>query len=578
MQKIGKEVKIGLAVIGVLLSTFGVVLYKRLTKPNDLDVAVAATADPAAQNSAAADRPTVVAATDSEKPGDPAAGDAEPGHSAWGHSSSRLQDQMFNSGAGHQPDNGAADSAGPRDAAFLPANRDSSAAPADAKSPGGFFAHNDAPRDAAAHDDDHHARAAAPSDSGLPGAGASSDPFQRPNRFAADAGGSGASSGSALTPVDTPPLRATGAGDPGADSNPVRRSAEASGRSSRAVDPDAHLASGSAPADAGPTPPSGAAPGVVAPAADGLAPPGGFSAGNGFSAAPVSPPSNAASGGNNTPSNGPAAPGGFAPLNGAAPTAIAAPPSSNTSPPNLFAAPAAGSSAPNNPFGGSSGAFAPSSGGFNNATPNNPVPPPTNNPPSAFAPTSTNPPASFPQGADFRPTEPPSSAAIVGDPNAAPAGKYVVQPNDNYWIISKKVYGTGGYFKAIYEHNRRQHPKADRLQVGETLETPDVAYLQKNYPDLCPTPGHASAPQRTMAASARVRPGTRVYIVEEGDTLFEIARRELGKPSRWGEIYQMNRETLGSDFDYLKPGTELLLPGDSRPDTLTRQPADTSSR
>ena len=67
-----------------------------------------------------------------------------------------------------------------------------------------------------------------------------------------------------------------------------------------------------------------------------------------------------------------------------------------------------------------------------------------------------------------------------------------MQPNDNYWIISKKVYGNGGYFKAIYEHNRRQHPKADRLQVGETLETPDVAYLQKTYPDLCPTPGHAS--------------------------------------------------------------------------------------
>ncbi len=571
MQKIGKEVKIGLAVIGMLLTAFGVVLYKRLTKPNDLNV-TAATADPAAQNSAAADRPTVVAATDSEKPGDPAASDAEPGHSAWGHGPSRLQDQMFNSGAGHQPDNGAADSAGPRDAAFLPANRDASAAPADAKSPSGFFAHNDAPRDAAARDDDHHARAAAASDSGLSGAGASSDPFQKSNRFAADAGGSGASNGSALTPIDSPPLRATGAGDPGADPNPLRRTADGSARSSRAVDPEARLASGSGPADTGPTPPSG-----VAPAADGLAPPGGFSAGNGFSAAPVSPPSGVTAGGNNTPSNGPAAPGGFAPLGGGAPTAVSGSPSNNN-PPNLFAAPAAGGSAPNNPFGGPSGGFSTSPGGFNNETPSNPVAAPANNPPSAFAPSTTNPAASLSSGSDFRSTDPASSGAIGGDPNAAPAGKYVVQPNDNYWIISKKVYGTGGYFKAIYEHNRRQHPKADRLQVGETLETPDVAYLQKNYPDLCPTPGHAAAPQRTMAAIARVRPGTRVYIVEEGDTLFEIARRELGKPSRWGEIYQMNRETLGSDFDYLKPGTELLLPGDSRPDTLTRQPADTSSR
>ncbi len=38
-------------------------------------------------------------------------------------------------------------------------------------------------------------------------------------------------------------------------------------------------------------------------------------------------------------------------------------------------------------------------------------------------------------------------------------GKYTVQPNDNYWIISQKVYGDGGYFKAIYEHNRLRYPR-----------------------------------------------------------------------------------------------------------------------
>ena len=31
---------------------------------------------------------------------------------------------------------------------------------------------------------------------------------------------------------------------------------------------------------------------------------------------------------------------------------------------------------------------------------------------------------------------------------------YVVEPNDNFWRISQKVYGTGAYFKALEQHNR----------------------------------------------------------------------------------------------------------------------------
>ena len=151
---------------------------------------------------------------------------------------------------------------------------------------------------------------------------------------------------------------------------------------------------------------------------------------------------------------------------------------------------------------------------------------------------------------------------FVADAGARKAGQYVVQPNDNYWTISEKVYGSGAYFKAIFEYNRNRHPQADRLQVGEALDTPDATVLQRTYPDLCPKATRAASAGRVVPASARMTPGTRVYTVEEGDTLFEIARRQLGKPSRWGEIYQLNRDTLGSDFDYLAPGTELLLPTD----------------
>ena len=45
--------------------------------------------------------------------------------------------------------------------------------------------------------------------------------------------------------------------------------------------------------------------------------------------------------------------------------------------------------------------------------------------------------------------------------------------------------------------------------------------------------------------------------------------------SRWAEIYELNRDVLGEDFDYLAPGTQLVLPGGSRRENeaMTRQPS-----
>ncbi len=156
-----------------------------------------------------------------------------------------------------------------------------------------------------------------------------------------------------------------------------------------------------------------------------------------------------------------------------------------------------------------------------------------------------------------------------------------MQPNDNYWSVSEKVYGTGGYFKAVYEHNRRQHSQSDRLQVGDALDVPDEATLQQMHPELCPKPaGGTAAVQVSATAVARPQaPGTRRYVVADGDTLFEIARRELGQSSRWGEIYQLNHDQLGNNFDYLHAGTELLIPSsDGSSASLAREPTGTLQR
>ena len=160
-------------------------------------------------------------------------------------------------------------------------------------------------------------------------------------------------------------------------------------------------------------------------------------------------------------------------------------------------------------------------------------------------------------------------------------GKYEVQPNDSFWTISEKVYGSGAYFRALAEQNRGKAARPDRLPPGLVITTPPVAQLEKDYPDLCPRAtrretvrNRADAlhgyPGATMASTAG---GGRTYVVQEGDTLSSIARNELGKVSRWAEIYQLNRAALGRDFDYLTPGMRLVLPiRDAQPgDRTTRR-------
>jgi hypothetical protein len=153
-------------------------------------------------------------------------------------------------------------------------------------------------------------------------------------------------------------------------------------------------------------------------------------------------------------------------------------------------------------------------------------------------------------------------------------GKYEIQPNDSYWTISEKVYGSGGYFKALAEFNRSKGIKDERLVPGEQIETPMASQLEQNYPDLCPKASHRETPQSKVQSVSMTRPshGGRTYMVMEGDTLFNIARYELGKASRWAEIYELNRDVLGKDFNYLVPGTQLTLPqqGD-KPNLQARQ-------
>lgn len=162
---------------------------------------------------------------------------------------------------------------------------------------------------------------------------------------------------------------------------------------------------------------------------------------------------------------------------------------------------------------------------------------------------------------------------------------YQVQAGENYWTISEKHYKTGLYYKALAELNRSIVQYPNQLKAGTKIRIPGINVLQTNYPELCPELTAEGTPnlrrgakvfdgenERTtiinrlserVAASERekptISPGA-VYSVQEGDTIFRIAKAELDSLDRWVEIYRLNSTNINNENFELHPGMRLQLP------------------
>ncbi|MCA9021029.1 MAG: LysM peptidoglycan-binding domain-containing protein, partial [Planctomycetaceae bacterium] len=166
----------------------------------------------------------------------------------------------------------------------------------------------------------------------------------------------------------------------------------------------------------------------------------------------------------------------------------------------------------------------------------------------------------------------------------AVGGEYVVQNGENFWTISKKLYGTGRYFQLLAQINKSRVSDPRKMKPGLKLIAPDQAAIEARYQ------ASHKVPQTTVsefAGSTTVRKpgkpagffisndGRPMYRVGSNDTLTDISQKHLGRSSRWYQIYQINRQRLQNP-NKLQIGTELQLPYDASRVSLV--PGNSSSR
>ncbi|QDV50187.1 LysM domain/BON superfamily protein [Gimesia fumaroli] len=169
-------------------------------------------------------------------------------------------------------------------------------------------------------------------------------------------------------------------------------------------------------------------------------------------------------------------------------------------------------------------------------------------------------------------------------PTVPTGGEYVVQNGENFWTISKKLYGSGRYFQLLAEMNRSRVSDPRKMRPGLKLIAPDQGTIDAEYRArhkatqtmVSEFSGQGGSRKSSKPAGFFIsQDGRPMYRVGSSDTLTDISQKHLGRSSRWYQIYQINRQRLQNP-NKLQIGAELQLPYDASRVSLV--PGKSSSR
>ncbi|MBI1211143.1 MAG: LysM peptidoglycan-binding domain-containing protein [Alphaproteobacteria bacterium] len=133
------------------------------------------------------------------------------------------------------------------------------------------------------------------------------------------------------------------------------------------------------------------------------------------------------------------------------------------------------------------------------------------------------------------------------------------------------VGGDGAWFATVDKGKDESEPKIVLELVGADGTVLDktnfVFKAALAAPPLSPQDQSLIAAQTSARSKpAKVhRPARRhrhtTLRVRRGQSLWRIARRQLGSGRKWRQIYEANKDRIGDDPDFIRPGTRLVLPG-----------------
>ncbi len=137
---------------------------------------------------------------------------------------------------------------------------------------------------------------------------------------------------------------------------------------------------------------------------------------------------------------------------------------------------------------------------------------------------------------------------------------YTWKENDTYRAIAQKYYGDWKKFTVL----RRSNEGRNDVQPGENIFVPVF-----DSDPVAPVAGTAKGAKVATDASGKSDPsakkgaarttGGKVHIVKEGESLWKIAKTELGNGGRWEEIYELNKDVIPAS-KALHAGQSLRIP------------------
>lgn len=150
-------------------------------------------------------------------------------------------------------------------------------------------------------------------------------------------------------------------------------------------------------------------------------------------------------------------------------------------------------------------------------------------------------------------TSPPTTRP-ADDQSTATVGKreHVVKPGETLSLIAQAAYGNANFYPAILRANPNLDPK--KMRPGMTIILPAASDVNPNVKPVASNSASGSA-----SASAEIDSKTE-YRVQSNDSLYRIAMKLYGKPDMVTKLYDLNKDTIGSDPAKLKLNMVLKLP------------------